>query len=95
MATQLKENTHADDDAFRTEVREFLAENFPEELKANLLAGLKIPTNETPLHTKWRESYWCSGLGTPTGPKAYGGSGRLLPRCSIWRRHCSTARLTT
>lgn len=71
MATQLKENTHADDDAFRTEVREFLAENFPEELKANLLAGLKIPTNETPLHTKWRESYRCSGLGTPTGPKAY------------------------
>ncbi|ASK87221.1 acyl-CoA dehydrogenase [Sphingorhabdus sp. SMR4y] len=65
MATQLKENTHADDDAFRTEVREFLAENFPEELKANLLAGLKIPTNETPLHTKWRESYRCSGLGTP------------------------------
>lgn len=52
MATQLKENTHADDDAFRTEVREFLAENFPEELKANLLAGLKIPTNETPLHVR-------------------------------------------
>ena len=25
MATQLKENTHADDDAFRTEVHEFLS----------------------------------------------------------------------
>ena len=36
MATQLKENTHADDDAFRTEVHEFLIEKFPQELKSKV-----------------------------------------------------------
>jgi|TARA_R110002073_G_scaffold90665_2_gene213832 hypothetical protein len=36
MATQLKENTHADDDAFRTEVHEFLSEKFPQELKSKV-----------------------------------------------------------
>ena len=65
MATQLKENTQTDDDAFRTEVREFLAENFPEELKANLLAGLNGPTNETHVHTKWCEAFGARGWARP------------------------------
>ena len=33
MATQLEPDVHADEDAFRTEVQQFLAEHFPAELK--------------------------------------------------------------
>ena len=42
MATQLEPDIHADEEAFRTEVQQFLAANFPAELKgkANALAGV-------------------------------------------------------
>jgi len=33
MATQLEPDARADENAFRTEVQEFIAANFPEELK--------------------------------------------------------------
>ncbi|HAV81122.1 MAG TPA: acyl-CoA dehydrogenase, partial [Erythrobacter sp.] len=45
MATQLEPDIHADEEAFRTEVQQFLAANFPAELKgkANALAGVDGP----------------------------------------------------
>lgn len=85
MATQLKDDTQTHDDAFRNEVREFLAEHFPEELKGkgNLLAGLDGPTNESPAHTKWREAVGDRGWGTPTWPKEYGGGGLSRSQAKI------------
>jgi len=85
MATQTEEKSQTQDDAFRAEVHEFLARNFPEELKgkANLLAGLDGPTNETAAHTKWREAFGGLGWGTPTWPKAYGGGGLTRQQAKI------------
>jgi len=77
MATQLEPDVHADEDAFRTEVQQFLAEHFPVELKnkGNALSGVEGPTDETPAQTAWREAVGKRGWGTPTWPKEYGGGG--------------------
>lgn len=77
MTTQLEPDVQASEDAFRTEVRQFLAANFPDELRGtgNLLAGLEGPTNETLLQKGWREAVGGRGWGTPTWPKEYGGGG--------------------
>ena len=77
MPTQLESDVQTSEDAFRTEVRQFLATNFPDELKGtgNMMAGLDGPTNETPVQKKWREAVGGRGWGTPTWPKEYGGGG--------------------
>ena len=43
MATQIEPATQTDEDAFRAEVQQFLADNFPAELKgqSNALAGVE------------------------------------------------------
>ena len=75
MATQLEPDARADENAFRTEVQEFIAANFPEELKnrGNALAGVEGPSKETPAQKAWREAVGERGWGTPTWPKQYGG----------------------
>ncbi|SHN54858.1 acyl-CoA dehydrogenase family protein [Erythrobacter sanguineus] len=77
MPTQPESDVQASEDAFRTEVRQFLAAHFPAELSGtgNMLAGLDGPTNETPVQKKWREAVGERGWGTPTWPKEYGGGG--------------------
>ena len=85
MATQLEPDIHADEEAFRTEVQQFLAANFPAELKgkANALAGVDGPTDETPALTRWREAVGGRGWGTPTWPKEYGGGGLTKAQAKI------------
>ena len=77
MPTQLESDVQTSEDAFRTEVRQFLATNFPDELKGtgNMMAGLDSPTDENPVQKKWREAVGGRGWGTPTWPKEYGGGG--------------------
>ena len=85
MATQLEPDIHADEDAFRTEVQQFLAANFPDELKnkGNALAGVDGPTDETPAQKAWREAVGERGWGTPTWPKQYGGGGLTKAQAKI------------
>ena len=77
MPTQLESDVQTSEDAFRTEVRQVLATNFPDELKGtgNMMAGLDGPTDENPVQKKWREAVGGRGWGTPTWPKEYGGGG--------------------
>ena len=77
MATQLDPAAATNEDAFREEVRQFIADNFPAELKgkSNALAGVDGPTDESPAQTAWREAMGARGWGTPTWPKEYGGGG--------------------
>jgi alkylation response protein AidB-like acyl-CoA dehydrogenase len=85
MAT-LAEPKQADtDDAFREEVREFLAENFPPELKGkgNALASVEGPTREGPAEKAWREAMGARGWGVPTWPKEYGGGGLTRKQARI------------
>ena len=85
MATQIEPATQTDENAFRAEVQQFLADNFPAELKgqSNALAGVDGPTNETPAQTKWREAVGARGWGTPTWPKEYGGGGLTKAQAKI------------
>jgi alkylation response protein AidB-like acyl-CoA dehydrogenase len=78
MATLAEPQTSADPlDNFRSEVREWLAANFPQSLKGkgNALASVEGPTAETPEMTAWRKAMGEKGWGTPTWPKEYGGGG--------------------
>ena len=65
-------------DAFRTEAREWLEENFPKSLRKNpdevteqVMSGGKT-TGDVDL---WRQRMGEKGWGTPTWPKQYGGGG--------------------
>ena len=85
MPAQLESGVNANDELFRTEVQQFLAANFPEDLKGkgNPLAGLEGPTNETDQQRKWREAVGQGGWGTPTWPKEYGGGGLSKAQAKI------------
>src|ERR1700741_3880215 len=64
-------------DAFRSEVREWLAANFPSSLKGkgNALASVEGPTREPPEMTARALAMGEKGGGGPTWPKEYGGGG--------------------
>jgi alkylation response protein AidB-like acyl-CoA dehydrogenase len=85
VPAQLESGVNANDELFRTEVQQFLAANFPEDLKGkgNPLAGLEGPTNETDQQRKWREAVGQRGWGTPTWPKEYGGGGLSKAQAKI------------
>ena len=77
MATLAEPREATSDEAFREEVRAFLADHFPPELKGkgNALASVEGPTKEGPAEKAWREAMGSRGWGTPTWPKEYGGGG--------------------
>ena len=63
-------------DAFRSEVRNWLAANFPPSLKgkgAIMFAEGRGPTE--PDFPRWKNAMAEKGWGTPTWPKSYGGGG--------------------
>ena len=77
MASVAEPEAKADLDAFREEVRAFLAENFPPELrgKNNILSSVEEAGEESPAEKAWRLAMGEKGWGTPTWPKEYGGGG--------------------
>lgn len=93
MATQPDLQPPSADDAFREEVRDFLAANFPSELKGkgNALAGVDGPTEETEPQRKWREAMGGRGWGTPTWPKEYGGGGLTRRQAAILNEEMAKA----
>lgn len=64
-------------DAFRTEVRNWIGENFPPSLKGalNPMASENRGLKPTPDQEAWRKAMGSKGWGTPTWPKQYGGGG--------------------
>jgi alkylation response protein AidB-like acyl-CoA dehydrogenase len=62
-------------DAFRTEVRDWVAANFPSSLKGKGPAIGPDRANETADQKAWRLAVGEKGWGTPTWPKPYGGGG--------------------
>ncbi|NVD44269.1 acyl-CoA dehydrogenase family protein [Qipengyuania atrilutea] len=85
MATQLDVEQKSDTEAFRDEVRQFIGENFPEELKGqgNAMSAVEGPGDETPAQKKWREAVGARGWGTPTWPSEYGGGGLTRKQAAI------------
>ena len=65
----------SDLDAFRTEVRDWVAANFPPSLKGKGPAIGPERANESADQKAWRLAVGEKGWGVPTYPKAYGGGG--------------------
>lgn len=77
MATSPDVETANPLDAFRTEVRGWLEENFPKALvgKGNILATVEGPSSHNADSERWRIAMGTKGWGTPTWPTQYGGGG--------------------
>ena len=69
--------TGNDLEAFRLEVRDWLAANFPPALKGVdlSLSALEGPSDKTAEREAWRMAVGDKGWGTPTWPRQYGGGG--------------------
>ena len=85
MATQVDIAQKSDAEAFREEVRQFIAQHFPDELKGkgNALASVEGPSAETEAQKKWRTAMGSRGWGTPTWPAEYGGGGLSRKHAAI------------
>jgi alkylation response protein AidB-like acyl-CoA dehydrogenase len=75
----------AENDAFRIEAREWLAENFPPSLRADPAAQMAAMMGQTPSPdvALWTRRMGETGWGTPTWPKAYGGGGLSRPEARV------------
>jgi alkylation response protein AidB-like acyl-CoA dehydrogenase len=63
-------------DAFRTEVRDWIAANFPASLKGKPNPMMREErSNPSPDQEAWRKAVGAKGWGTPTWPAEYGGGG--------------------
>jgi len=93
MATQPDIDLHSEEEAFRTEVQQFLAENFPEELKGkgNALSAIEGPDEENEAERAWREAMGERGWGVPTWPKEYGGGGLTRKQAAILNEELAKA----
>ena len=93
MATQPDIDVHSEESAFREEVRQFLSQHFPEELKGsgNAMASVEGPGHETPAQQRWREAMGEKGWGTPTWPKEYGGGGLTRKEAAILNEEMAKA----
>ncbi|HEX4183038.1 MAG TPA: acyl-CoA dehydrogenase family protein, partial [Caulobacteraceae bacterium] len=79
-----------DTDAFRTEVRTWMAANYPDALKEEPL-NLSNPEamlglTPSPAAITWRERVGATGWGAPTWPKAYGGGGLSAAEARVVRQ---------
>lgn len=78
MATAVQSDAPADPlDAFRTEVRDWLAVHFPPSLKGkdNAMSAVEGPTDNSPEQQAWQDAMGEKGWGVPAWPKEYGGGG--------------------
>ncbi|MCR2833523.1 acyl-CoA dehydrogenase family protein [Parerythrobacter lacustris] len=93
MATVSQTDADSGVDAFREEVRTFVREHFPQELKGKSLAmgGVEIGGAETPDQKAWRKAIGQRGWGTPTWPKEYGGGGLNRKQAAILNEELARA----
>ena len=64
-------------DAFRSEVRDWLAANFPKSLahQDNAMSAIDGPSDPSAEEAAWQKAVGDKGWGVPTWPKQYGGGG--------------------
>ncbi|CAN5384887.1 acyl-CoA dehydrogenase family protein [soil metagenome] len=78
MATAAELDRPADaPDAFRSEVRDWIALNFPPSLKGagNPMSAVEAPVEQSADELAWKTAMGDKGWGVPTWPAAYGGGG--------------------
>ena len=93
MATLATEPVKSDLDSFRSEVRDWLAANFPASLKGkdNAMSAVEGPTNETPEQAAWRKAMGEKGWGVPTWPAEYGGGGLSRAQAKVLQEEMARA----
>ncbi|MCU0728855.1 MAG: acyl-CoA dehydrogenase family protein [Sphingopyxis sp.] len=95
MASLAPEQSRAEPalEAFRAEVREWLAEHFPPSLKGVdfSLSALEGPSDKSPEREAWRIAVGEKGWGTPTWPREYGGGGLSREEAKIVQQEFARA----
>ena len=93
MATQADIDRAGNTEVFRQEVRQFIAESFPDSLrgKGNALAAVEGPATESEAQKAWREAMGSRGWGTPTWPAEYGGGGLSRKQAAILNEELAKA----
>ncbi len=93
MATTAEPDAQVSESAFREDVRAFIRDNFPPELKggSNVLASVESGAGESEPQRQWREAMGSRGWGTPTWPAAYGGGGLSRREAAILQEELAKA----
>lgn len=80
-------------DAFRAEVRAWLAEHFTDGLRGNdnTQNALERPTQENAEQKAWREAVGAKGWGVPTWPTQYGGGGLTREQARVLQEEMANA----
>ncbi len=74
--------------AFRAEVRAFLAAELPAEVSHEVLEGLQVPAQDT---VRWQKILHRRGWGGPNWPKEFGGTGWGPVEQWIFEEECAAA----
>lgn len=74
--------------AFREEVRSFVAENLPADIKQKVLNGLILKSDD---YVRWQKILHAKGWGGPSWKKEFGGTGWDPTRQYIFEEECAAA----
>ncbi len=81
-------NYSAGDEAFRAEVRAFLAANLPAELQDKVRRHLRLKRED---YVRWHKIVAKQGRAAPAWPVEYGGPGWDATQRHIWEEECAIA----
>ena len=87
--TETQLTTTADLDTFRLEVRQFIKEALPEELRARVERGYFLLSRQD--HTFWQKKLFERGWGAPGWPVEYGGTGWNAAKRQVFEDECGRA----
>jgi alkylation response protein AidB-like acyl-CoA dehydrogenase len=74
-----------EDQAFRTEVREFVATQLPAEIRDRVLNFQRVERED---YVRWQKILHARGWGAPGWPKEYGGAGWNATQRTIFEEEC-------
>jgi len=77
-----------EEEAFRQEVREFLAAEVPEEVKRKTMTGFRLSKEE---HVSWQKKLYEKGWVAPGWPVEHGGSGWTPMQKHLFEEECAAA----
>ncbi len=81
-------NYSADDEAFRRDVRAFLAANLPPDLQHKVRSHLRLARED---YVRWHRIVAQQGWSAPAWPVEYGGAGWNATQRHIWDDECARA----
>jgi len=78
----------SEEEAFRREVREFVAERLPDDIRRKVLGFLRVERED---YVRWQRILATRGWGAPGWPVAFGGCGWNAVRRNIFEEECFVA----